>query len=547
MLFHHHGKCALKKAERANRVSNLPAIYHSSISDRDAEILASPLEALIHLIKKGEWFPKDVLVAYTKKALEAHKETNCLTEIMVKDAETWAENTNLQTSLAGVPVSLKDTINIAGYDSCIGYSAWTFKPALKDSPLVRLLKDAGAVPFVKTNVPITLLSFESYNDVWGRTTNPHNKDYSPGGSSGGESALIASGGSIIGVVSGTDVAGSVRIPAHFAGIYTIKCSTGRFPKMGNASAMPGQEGVKACYSPMTRSMDSLVYFLKAVIDMKPWTYDASCEPIPWRDVQLPQKLKIGVLRDDGVVIASPACSRALEETVSALSAQGHSIVPFYPPSCKHALEVASQLLLADGGKVAMRPFRFWENNDAGVSQLMRVLRLPNWIRRIWSFWIRLFGDSVYADLIQNFREQNMEEQNGLVVKREKYRQAFLEAWNEADLDILLTVPNATPALPHNSLKNSIASCGYSLLFNLLDYSAGVFPVTRVDAIKDKLPLTFRPRNAIEKGAFQNYHAERMHGLPVGVQVVGLKLQEEWVLKAMQVAQEALEMHGVKYE
>jgi Asp-tRNA(Asn)/Glu-tRNA(Gln) amidotransferase A subunit family amidase len=111
------------------------------------------------------------------------------------------------------------------------------------------------------------------------------------------------------LTTGTDVAGSVRIPAHFCGIYTIKCnstfsflivgSTGRFPRAGNVSSMPGQEGVKACYSPMTRSLDSLSYFLKAVIDQKPWDYDPSCDPIPWRDITLPKTLKIGVLRDDG--------------------------------------------------------------------------------------------------------------------------------------------------------------------------------------------------------------------------------------------------------
>jgi amidase len=121
---------------------------------------------------------------------------------------------------------------VKGYDACIGYSAWCKKPAVQDGALVRCLKDAGAIPFVKTNVPDSLLSFESYNDVWGRTVNPHNNGYSPGGSSGGESALLAAGGSIIGVGSnskfhvltvGTDVAGSVRVPAHFCGIYTIKC------------------------------------------------------------------------------------------------------------------------------------------------------------------------------------------------------------------------------------------------------------------------------------------------------------------------------------
>src|SRR5271154_1208312 len=82
-------------------------------------------------------------------------------------------------------------------------------------------------------------------------------------------------------------------------VYLTSGSTGRFPRAGNVSNMPGQEGVKACYSPMTRSLDSLSYFLKAVIDQKPWDYDPSCDPIPWRDITLPKALRIGVLRDDG--------------------------------------------------------------------------------------------------------------------------------------------------------------------------------------------------------------------------------------------------------
>jgi Asp-tRNA(Asn)/Glu-tRNA(Gln) amidotransferase A subunit family amidase len=81
--------------------------------------------------------------------------------------------------------------------------------------------------------------------------------------------------------------------------YLMLGSTGRFPRAGNVSNMPGQEGVKACYSPMTRSLDSLSYFLKAVIDQKPWDYDPSCDPIPWRDITLPKTLKVGVLRHDG--------------------------------------------------------------------------------------------------------------------------------------------------------------------------------------------------------------------------------------------------------
>jgi len=207
----HTNACKYKQQERAARITALPPVYHEPLSAAETSILATPLDKLVANIKKQEVKPLDVLRAYGKEAIRAHAETNCLTEIMIEDAEKWAADADLKGPLAGIPgnctvtyktltvVSLKDTVNVKGYDSCIGYSAWVKKPALQDSGLLRCLKDAGAIPFVKTNVPTSLLSFESYNDVWGRTTNPHNKGYSPGGSTGGESALLAAGGSIIGV------------------------------------------------------------------------------------------------------------------------------------------------------------------------------------------------------------------------------------------------------------------------------------------------------------------------------------------------------------
>ena len=87
---------------------------------------------------------------------------------MIKDAEVQADELysgDKSLPLYGIPISVKDTVNVKGYDASIGYSAWTFKPSLKDSKLTQILKDAGAIPYVKTNVPTCLLSFESYNDV----------------------------------------------------------------------------------------------------------------------------------------------------------------------------------------------------------------------------------------------------------------------------------------------------------------------------------------------------------------------------------------------
>ena len=158
------------------------------------------------------------------------------------------------------------------------------------------------MPYAKTNLPTTLLSFESSNDVWGRCLNPHNPKYSPGGSTGGEAALLAYGGGRIGI--GSDVAGSVRAPAHFSGIYSLRCSTGRWPKMGMNTSMPGQEGIPSVFSPMARTQEDLVYFSRSLIGMKPWLWDHSVHPIEWRadeerKAKGIKKFKIGVMRTDG--------------------------------------------------------------------------------------------------------------------------------------------------------------------------------------------------------------------------------------------------------
>lgn len=186
-------------------------MFHAALTSADKAILAQPVSQIVANVQGGSLSPSDVLEAYAKKALKAHTATNCLTEILIPKAEEWAKTCDTQGPLAGMPVSLKDTSAIPGFDSCIGYSAWAGKPQQKESALVRLLRDAGAVPFVKTNVPITLLSLECSNDVFGTTTNVWNKKYTPGGSTGGEGTLLAYGGSRLGI--GTDVAGSVRAPA----------------------------------------------------------------------------------------------------------------------------------------------------------------------------------------------------------------------------------------------------------------------------------------------------------------------------------------------
>ncbi|KAI0945310.1 hypothetical protein AcW1_001558 [Taiwanofungus camphoratus] len=546
--FAHRRACKSKQNERKERIQRLPQVYHDPLTASDKSILALQASEIVANVHAGSLNPSDVLIAYGKTALRAHAATNCLTEVLIEQAEEWAKACNTRGPLAGMPVSLKDLVSVAGWDACIGYSAWVGKPMRKDSPMVRLLRDAGAVPFVKTNVPITLLSFESANDVFGVTTNPHGEGYSPGGSTGGEAALLAYGGSRLGI--GSDVAGSVRIPSHYCGVYTIKASTRRFLCSGNpADSIAGEEGVPPVFSPMARTLEDLETFWRAVMSMKPWEYDHTCIAMPWREIDLSaaKSIRWGVMWDDGVVAPSPACSRALQEVVSTLERHGHEVVTIEPPSPYEALKIAAQLLLADGGKSCVAPIRTGETNDPGMVESNRMFRTPLFIKRLYAWYIRhIRGDEMYAGLVENWHEKTIPEYLALVSQREAYRERWFEFMRDQGLDFVLTVPNALPAVPHRGMKKGWKSCGYTFMWNLLDYSAGVLPITHVDRDRDAI-VGFKPRNAIEAGAYQMYDVNKMHGLPVGVEIAGKRLEEEKVLEGMKFIENLLRQDGKAYE
>ncbi|KAL8949243.1 MAG: hypothetical protein Q9222_004632 [Ikaeria aurantiellina] len=553
--FEHRRACKQKQIERSTRIANLPPEYHAPISLQDRQILNKSIEDLVQDVQKQVVKPIDILRSYGKIAVKAHAKTNCLTEVMINPgAEKWVEDTNFKGPLAGIPVSLKDSIAVGGFDVSVGYSRNTGKPYGQDGTIVRILKDAGAVPYVKTNLPISLLSFESTNDVWGRTTNPHNKDYSPGGSTGGESALLAYGGGRIGI--GSDVAGSVRAPAHFAGIYSLRCSTGRWPKMGMSTSMPGQEGIPSVFSPMARTLPDLVHFSKSIIGMRPWEYDHSVHPIPWRkevydSIRDQKRLRIGVMSTDGVVPPSPVCARALSIVTSALASSGHEIVTIDPPFPSKALILASSLLNTDGCRTFLSFFRTGEWNDPGAARMALYMSLPQPIRYLHYLWNRYVKrDPFWAELLYEFRERSAYEQWQLVAKREAYKAEWYHWWQEeGKVDCIITPPNATPAVPHGGMRDAVASCGYTFLWNLLDYTAGVLPVTHVDSGLDALPPSFVTNNlnGVARGAYKYYDAVKMHGLPVAVQVVGRRLQEEKVLAIMERVQACLEGEDKAYE
>lgn len=211
-------------------------------------------------------------------------------------------------------------------------AAFANEPLHKDSLLVTILRDLGAVFYVKTNVPVAMMMAETNNNVWGECRNPLHKYLSPGGSSGGEGALIALKASPLGI--GTDIGGSIRIPAAWCNLYGLKPSFGRYPHYGAKPGIAGQEYILSVNGPMSRSLRTLKLYSEAVLSeqSRPWDYDHKCIPIPWREnvIQPPgRKLRLGLIGiDDGLVTVHPPVERALNMTKVALERQGHEVIPW---------------------------------------------------------------------------------------------------------------------------------------------------------------------------------------------------------------------------
>ncbi|KAK0855473.1 hypothetical protein LTS02_011088 [Friedmanniomyces endolithicus] len=508
----------------------------------DAITAISDVEELAARIAKREFTVHDVVSAYIQEAAAAHQKTNCLTEILFTEALHRANSLDAHLAhhtaplgpLHGIPITLKDQFDVRGSDTTLGYSGRAFAPAGENAVLVGMLEGMGAVVLAKTNLP-------QKNPLWGLTTHPLNPAFTPGGSTGGEGALLALQGSLVGW--GTDIGGSVRIPAHMCGLYGFKPSSGRLPYHGVPVSTEGQEHVPSVVGPLARSLPSLHLVTKAVIDAKPWELDPKVLPLPWREEAYKEvqsrPLVIGLLVDDGVVKVHPPVERVVREVAAKLREAGHEVIDWDPSGHEEcirimvsqthalsppylpltALSSQDQYYTADGGEDITRAVSAGGDPDLPhVSALVnRAPAIP-----VYEYW----------------------QLNRAKVAAQK---AYLDKWRRIrspksgrEVDVLLT-----PTMPHSAVPHRACRwVGYTKVWNFLDYTACVLPVGRVDRAVDEAKMDARvtgyvSRSEVDEWNWSLYDPEGMDGMPLSVQLVGQRLEEEKVLGIAQVVERLL--------
>ncbi|XP_060061934.1 fatty-acid amide hydrolase 1 isoform X2 [Erinaceus europaeus] len=418
-----------------------------------------------------------------------------------------------------------------GHDSTCGLAQFLEKPAAKDGIIVQILKAQGAIPFVKTNVAQTLFSFDCSNPIYGQTLNPLNLQKTSGGSSGGEGALLAGRGSILGF--GTDTGGSIRIPASFCGICGLKPTGFRLSYSGIASAVKGKKSVTTMAGPMALDVESLVLSLKVLLSEDMHQLDPTVPPIPFREEVYFSKrlLRIGYYESDGFTQPSPSMVRAVRLTTGLLQDAGHEVIPFSIPQIEYAMQhLYKGGLNADGGATLLEKLE-GDLVDPCMKGTVTLLRLPDLLKCLLARILKHTNPRL-SKTLEELRgvgtPKKLWEQHSKV---EKYQHEFIAKWRSLDLDVLLA-PALDPAFYISYPAKASESMSYMGLYNLLNFPVGVLPVTRV-TVEDEKELAFY--KGYYGDTFDKNFQEAVRGstgLPVAVQCIALPWEEELCLRFM---------------
>ncbi|KAI2792890.1 Acetamidase [Penicillium oxalicum] len=490
------------------------------LSDQELKITESTASDLVQQLAEGKLTAVAVTTAFCKRAALAHQLLNCCLEFFpemaiaqAKELDAYYEKYKKPVGpLHGLPLSLKDQLRVKGLETCMGYVSWLGKYDENESVLVTLLRRAGAIFYTKTSVPQTLMVCETVNNVIGRTLNPRNKNWSCGGSSGGEGAMVGIRGGVIGV--GTDIGMNTRLQLTIAEKADyIWPSHGRMPYAKMANSMEGQETVHSVVGPMAHSAADLRLFLTSVLGMEPWKYDSKVVPMPWRSAEediiklkIKEGLTLGYYSCDGVVLPHPPILRGIETVVSTLKDHGHQVIPWTPYKHDFGHNLIGNIYASDGNTDV-----FKDINASGEPAIPNIKDLLN----------------------PDIKKIDMNQLWDTHLHKWNYQMEYLDKWRELEeqqgreLDAIIAPITATAAIRHNQFRYY----GYASVINLLDFTSVVVPVTFADKSLDSAKENYQAQalNSLDATVQAEYDPEAYHGAPVAVQVIGRRLSEERTL------------------
>jgi len=446
------------------------------------ELSTKSLTTIAELIRRREVSPVEVAEVHLRRIEELNPSLNAIVTLApdllerARDAEAALMRGDSQGALHGVPVTIKDTIETEGLRTTSGSKMRIDYVPRSDAPAVARLKAAGAIVLGKTNAAEMAMDYNADNPVFGRTNHPQDASLTPGGSSGGEAVAIATYMSPGGI--GSDLAGSIRIPAHFCGIYGLKPTTGRVPGEGQFPPSTGPYSLGAVIGPMARSAGDLRLLLNVL-----------SENSGGQNAEL-RGLRAAWYADDGFAPVTDDTARVVATAAAALAGAGFVCEERRPPHVDRGNELWLKLF-----------------SRASVVQLRKVYKGREQEGGSFVSWRLATADETPPPSLDEYIAAWME--------RDRLREDLVQ-WMEKTPLIVAPV-GATPAYTHDTLKVTVRGStigtfkafSYAQTFNVFDLPAVTIPAGRSS-----------------------------DGLPIGIQIVGRPFAEEMVLAAAEIIEQA---------
>ncbi|XP_067950847.1 fatty-acid amide hydrolase 1-like [Watersipora subatra] len=520
----------------------------TKITEAESErIVSMKFNDLSNSLRQGRLTALEVLRAFQRKAAVEDERFNFIAEPLDSsvaedlarklDSIPVSKRNNLH--LFGIPVTVKESEMLAGYCSNMGVTSLLGSTAASDNPRVKVLKDFGAIPFIRTNVPQALLSYSCENPIYGRTVNPWNTSRDCGGSSGGEAAAIACGASVLGI--GSDIGGSLRIPSAWTGITALKPTAGRLSAMGLLSVNSGQTCVKPTAGPMASTVDALIRAMRVFSTKEMFDKDASVPRQSFDNEELisERPLTIGLIEYDGLNSVSTACQRALKVAADVLTANGHRVISYQlRDNTMCTTRYFPKAILSDGGH-RLNQLLWGDLVCSDMKMMMRILSLPPVVKKLLNFiFYRVLPEHLSASLKMAEGVESVGKWFELTQLLQDYRSKVMEDWSNEGIDAVLAPAMPVPAIPLKDAPLVKSVIAYGTPWNVLNFPSGVVPVcnvtaedTAADASQFKA-IDFM-QTILKKGL------KGSEGLPVGVQLISLPNCEERCLRLMKEVESAV--------
>lgn len=449
-----------------------------------SELVEQSLSAIAQMIRQREVSPVEVAEAHLERIARLNPSLNAIVTVApdvvqrARAAEAALLRGDDVGALHGVSVTIKDTIDTVGLRTTSGSKIRVDYVPETDAPAVARLKAAGAIVLGKTNAAEMAMDYNADNLVFGRTNHPLDPNLTPGGSSGGEAVAIATCMSPGGI--GSDLAGSVRIPAHFCGICGLKPTTGRIPGELQFPPSIGPYSLGAVIGPMARTAGDLRLLFGAL----------SRDPFERSSFNL-RGLRVAWYTDDGVAPVTEETANAVARAARALSDAGLIVEERRPPHVER------------GNEMWLKVF-----SRASVVQLRSVYKGRESEAGSFVRWRLGTADNTPAPTLDEYIAFWME--------RDRLREELLQ-WMETT-PIIVAPVGATPAYPHDTLKVTVRGSTFGT-FRAFSY-AQTFSVF-------DLPVVTVPAGKSNEG------------LPIGVQIAGTPFAEEMLLAAAEIIEKSV--------